>query len=340
MAAAYQDRIDRLNMLAALIPRNVGKERCPDPRLLLEKMQAKYVAHKSEQSRLRAIQRDLAELLRDERIEVVDPNEKPRRYRRRIEQVERDAMQWGYARTKIEELLSDEYLMGPIELVVNRVLNDGSEIKLGDDKLRIVSDTQRLVPAAIIPSVLADAIEALVHKQTLHVRYRDSKNNVTEPTLHPQALLQRGPRAYLFAMKNDESLVRLYALHRVIRSSLGEAPVRAATGFDLSRAIVDGVADFGQGQQIELVLRARSYVADLLRDCQLNPSQRIEDEPEGSTFELRVSATVPSTGQLLRWLLGFGDKLEVLAPAELRAVMAAQVKKTAEIYAQTSPAAP
>jgi proteasome accessory factor B len=30
----------------------------------------------------------------------------------------------------------------------------------------------------------------------------------------------------------------------------------------------------------------------------------VEDDPEGSEFSIRVRATIPSTGQLLRWLLG------------------------------------
>ena len=50
-------------------------------------------------------------------------------------------------------------------------------------------------------------------------------------------------------------------------------------------------------------------------------------------FELRVWARVPSTGNLLRWLLGAGDNLEVVAPADLRGKVAAQAAKAAAIYA-------
>ncbi|MBP8197618.1 MAG: WYL domain-containing protein, partial [Chromatiaceae bacterium] len=53
-----------------------------------------------------------------------------------------------------------------------------------------------------------------------------------------------------------------------------------------------------------------------------------------SGFLLRVRARIPSTGQLLRWLLGAGDNLEVMAPAELRRVVAAQSAKTAALYAE------
>lgn len=79
---------------------------------------------------------------------------------------------------------------------------------------------------------------------------------------------------------------------------------------------------------------ARGYVASLLRECSLGTDQRIEDEDEGSDFELRVTATVPATGQLLRWLLGCGDKVQVIEPKSLRTVMAAQTAKAACLYAQ------
>ncbi len=104
-------------------------------------------------------------------------------------------------------------------------------------------------------------------------------------------------------------------------------------GFDLDREIHSGNADFADGTLIELVIRARGYVANLLLECALSASQRIEDEEEESAFEIRVTATVPATGQLLRWLLGCGDKVEVLGPPSLRTVVAAQTAKAARFYA-------
>jgi predicted DNA-binding transcriptional regulator YafY len=81
-----------------------------------------------------------------------------------------------------------------------------------------------------------------------------------------------------------------------------------------------------------LELRVRGYLATLLSVCPLSPDQTIVDEPETSHFSLMVKARVPSTGQLLRWLLGAGPNLEVLAPADLRHIMAVQTAKMATVY--------
>ncbi|MEA3642103.1 MAG: WYL domain-containing protein [Lamprobacter sp.] len=103
--------------------------------------------------------------------------------------------------------------------------------------------------------------------------------------------------------------------------------------FDLDRALAEGKIDFGQGQQIALVIRVRGYLTQLLLlACPLSDQQTSEDEPEGSDFELRIQARLPQTGQLLRWLLGAGDKLDVLEPKELRHVVAEQARKMAGVY--------
>ena len=46
----------------------------------------------------------------------------------------------------------------------------------------------------------------------------------------------------------------------------------------------------------------------------------------------RVRVRVPETGALLRWLLGLGDNVEVVAPAELRRVVGEQAHKVARHY--------
>ena len=81
----------------------------------------------------------------------------------------------------------------------------------------------------------------------------------------------------------------------------------------------------------------RGYVADLLRDCRLSENQVIEEEPEDSPFSARVRATVPETGQLLRWLLGCGANVEVLAPAKWREVVVSQLEKMGAIYGTSAP---
>lgn len=176
-------------------------------------------------------------------------------------------------------------------------------------------------------------LEALVRGTTLSIAYRDAAGKRSSPRLHPQALLQRGPRIYLYALKGDEDeTVRQYALHRIIRAMVESSDAKVLPDFHIDDAIRSGVADFSSGEHVALSLRARGYVADLLHDCALGPNQRIVDEPVGSDFDICVTVVVPNTGQLLRWLLGCGDNIEVVTPVELRTVVRAQTVKAAQLY--------
>ena len=110
-------------------------------------------------------------------------------------------------------------------------------------------------------------------------------------------------------------------------------PGRKAAGFDLDQVITSGRVDFGRGAVIDLELRVRGYAVEVLRACPITPAQFMEDEPAGSPFVARVWVQVPETGALLRWLLGLGDNVEVVAPEGLRRVMGEQLVRAAEYYA-------
>lgn len=331
--AAHKDRIDRLNLLASLIPRERGGGEFPDARTLQALMAERYDEHVSPEARLRAVQRDLKELIGDGRIAVINDKAKPLRYRRASDLDSDDRHLWDYARQLMVSLVREALPAKRLERVWSRLGDEGATFGLGQDKLRVLSDTQRLIPADVREEVLVPAMEALAQSVTLQATYRDNEGKLTRPTLHPQALLQRGPRLYLFALKNDEAVpVRMYALHRFINAKLGVAQARKAEGFSLDQAVQRGQADFASGGTVALELRVRGYVAELLRDCPLGEDQRMEEEPEGSDFVARVHATVPDTGQLLRWILGCGPNVEVVAPVKLRGVLKTQVEKMARLY--------
>jgi proteasome accessory factor B len=327
--AEYQVRIDRLKQLESLIPVHLKKEDCPDSGRLLTSMAGEYELKASR----RAIQRDLEALVKERRIEAVNPGGKPLRYRRLVDAEAVDPRMWDYARRLMGSLIRDALPERRFERIWTKLREDCDEYGLGEDKLCILSDSQRLLPADIREEALAAALEALSRSRSLQAAYRDRDGKLSYPTLHPQALLQRGPRIYLFALKNEESEpVRMYALHRFIRAQLGDGAARIAESFNLKEAIRKGQGDFAGDRQIELDLRVRGYVAELLRDCPLSEDQRIEEEPDGSAFGARVRATVPDTGQLLRWVLGCGDNVEVLGPTKLRDVLTSQTTKAAALY--------
>lgn len=334
MAATHETRIARLSRLEALLPRGRVPDDCPDGARLLASLGEVYAAG-TRAARRRALQRDLEELVKKGRVEAVNPGGKPLRYRLVTDEPDDDTAIWRYNLQLMHALVAEALPLRRLDRLWQRLLTNAEGPRLDEQRLRIVPDTLRLQPVALSAGVLKAVIEALAQPCALQVLYQNAEDERSDACLHPQALVQRGPIPYLFALKNDEDEpVRLYALHRMIRAEvLTRTPAREAAGFDLDQAIANGQVDFGRGEQIDLELRVRGYLATVLTVCPLAAGQRLEDEPLDSEFELRVWARVPSTGQLLRWLLGAGDNVEVLAPPDLRHVMAVQAAKMAARYA-------
>lgn len=339
MSATYHTRIQRLRRLEAILPRATTLAgECLDISRLLDILGDAY-GQGALASRRRALQRDLDELVKEGRIEVVNAGGKTRRYRHLAEDPREDDLIWQYTLQQVHDLIAEALPLRRIDRLWQRLLHELDAPLLDERRLRLVPDTLRLRPVDLYPKVLEAVILALGQRCVLAALYEDAAGVRGDVLLHPQALLQRGPLPYLFALKNDEAApVRLYALHRMIRAQPRPlTPARVAVGFDLDQAIAQGRADFGAGTLIDLVLRVRGYPATLLRVCPLTDDQVITEELEGAAFALRISARLPSTGQLLRWLLGLGANIEVLAPAELRQVLAGQVAKMGALYADPAP---
>lgn len=66
-----------------------------------------------------------------------------------------------------------------------------------------------------------------------------------------------------------------------------------------------------------------------LEECPLGNDQRVTDGPDG--FK-RITVTVEDTEQLRWWILGYGDRIEVLGPATLRAEIGATLESAAARY--------
>jgi len=336
MSATFPIRIQRLRRLQSKLPRpGTPPGDCLNITQLLDLMPVCY-GEGAEPTRRRAIQRDLKELEREGLIEIVNLGGKPQRYRQVRTDLMEDEADWHFVITHIRDLVHDLLPPRRLERVWHRLFREEDGPLLDERKLRLVPDTLRLCPPEIHPGVLVAVIMALLKECVLEVLYENAKGERSKALIHPQGLVQRGPTPYLFALKNDETApVRTYALHRMIRAQARlDEPGRKAEGFDLDRAIANGQVDFGRGKVIDLELRVRGYPVEVLRVSPITPAQCMEDEPEGSPFQARVRVQVPETGALLRWLLGLGNNVEVVAPAGLRLVMREQSLKMAGHYAR------
>lgn len=198
------------------------------------------------------------------------------------------------------------------------------------EKIRVVPPAQPLLPPAINPDIQRAVYEALLQDRQIKAVYR--RRGDPEPvkyTLHPLAIVQRGAVTYLVVTVFNYRDVHLFALHRFQKIEMLDDAVRRPPDFDLDDYIASGGFGFGGGKKIRLEALFTHDAVEHLYETPLSADQVLRPQNEGYT---KLIATVPSTPQLMWWLLGFGDAVEVLAPAKLRSAIASTALAMSRAY--------
>lgn len=172
-------------------------------------------------------------------------------------------------------------------------------------KVRVVSETQRLLPPKVLPGVLEDVSQALYANKLLNLEYRNASGVQSKAEVMPLGLAQQGPRMYLVCRFNGFDNERSLALHRIVSTKVSTLSFERPKDFDLKKYDDDGRFGFGEGKQIRLYFTIDKLAGNHLLETPLSADQTVKDLGE----QLRISATVVDSDQLDWWLRGFGNQI-------------------------------
>jgi len=324
-----QERVERLALIESLLPTDLGA----NPRALTAKeIQERLESTDNDTVRdKRSIQRDLKHLLEEGRICKVKNQLGLPGYLRIEESDEIDESVWEYFVGHLKKNLEGIVSSADLTKLLNRFNLGEQGVRLDERKLCILPDSLRLQPAKIKYKIFGTILRALKENRSVDVSYTDRQGKSSTRVLHPQGIMQRGPRIYLFALRDEEAEERLYAIDRIRDASLRSCAARKKADFDFKRHISEGRADFANGEYITLKAIVRGYVEDLVYDCPLHESQILKpliDSEQGSL----LTVTMPSSGQLLRWVLACGCNIVVIEPSLLREIVVSQLNQSIKSY--------
>ena len=332
MSAQHQEVICRQKAILNLLPPQGARNRGLTAQILLDRMATHFAGGRHD---LRTIQRDLKALVEEHRAVIADPQVKPFRYQCADAELEEtlDEFCWNYMVEHLDQYLATVPPERKLEAAIKRIQAPDDGLPLREDKLQIIPDTLRLIPAAFKSRVLAVILRALAEDKAVRAGYVTDDGKPAHSVIHPQAALQRGPRCYIFALNDDDrQTVLTYALDRFTSAEIMNQPAHKAADFDLDQTINSGRPDCGQGEMVRLVMLVNGDVAELLRECPIHDDQRLEEAPADSDFEARLTVTVPRTQQLLRWLIGWGADIKVMEPQTIASAIASQSVRVAALY--------
>ena len=310
-------------------------------RELLGTLASHYEECKSDEARVRAIQNDLKKL-RDSNEIVGDPDSGERtalRYRRSPQE------RLPIGNVNLDDLYQDLQQRGiSPDLVadfVQRVQHPNTYYELPSEQFVAVSDTVRLTPKhPPDPTLQEEILKALRHPCVLNASYRKPGSKQADARrLHPLGVVMRGPQHYLIAYDEKDFVLpkppsaKMFLMLRLEDvAALVDEPAHVPPGATVAGLVREqGLADFVRNpKSVTVKLRVWDYVLRLLEDHQIAPNQTFRRETGGESAI--VTAKVMQSGMLYRWLLGFGDKVQVLAPKSLQSAVAWQAYNVTNYY--------
>ena len=159
-----------------------------------------------------------------------------------------------------------------------------------------------------------EVLTALLRQNPVRALYARLTGPVRTYRLHPYTLASYRQGLYLFALDVDEGKVKTFALDRFralerLRGERFEYP----SEFRPEALVADAFGIIG-GRPVDVALRFRRAVAPYIRERRWHGSQRLEEQPDGSVcLHMRVGFSP----ELVRWIMGFGPDIYVVAPDEL-----------------------
>ena len=173
-------------------------------------------------------------------------------------------------------------------------------------KIRVVSETQPLLPPKIALGVLEEVSDALYTNRWLELDYKNlAGKEKTGAQVMPLGLAQQGPRLYLVCRFKGFDNERSLAIHRIISAKALKAGFIRPKEFNLQEYDDDGRFGFGEGKKVRLTFRIDKGTGRHLLESPLSLDQEVTE----TTDQFEISATVVDTKQLQWWLRGFGTKI-------------------------------
>lgn len=203
----------------------------------------------------------------------------------------------------------DPHFRNAHELLKERPLRQWAE------RVRVIRSRQTLKAPVIKSAVMQTVYEALLQHLRFKVHYLKPGGEPTDYEVSSLGLAFKDEVGYLVCTLFDYKDIRQLAMHRIEKAELLDKPVTEPKGFDLDAYIRSGNFDWPVGDQIKLVAKFEASIAAYLYETPLSDDQVITEQDDGTSL---VKATILDTSQLRWWLLGFGDNVEVLKPADLR----------------------
>jgi proteasome accessory factor B len=204
------------------------------------------------------------------------------------------------------------------------------------DELREMSRAIRIhpMPVSAIESKAAiyhELVQARNKRRVVRIEYDSlTEWERIETKLRPYHLLFCRHSWYVIGRSSLHSEVRTFNLSRIVSLERLKFTFSIPRGFSLESYLRNAWQLIpGEGADDNVTIHFKPLVAQNVAEVLWHKTQQLEFQSDGSLiYRVRVTGL----GEIMWWILGYGDQAEVIAPQELRDMVAQRAKNLAAMY--------
>ena len=245
----------------------------------------------------------------------------------RFSQPEIDALLMAVSQTKIALPNTEALASAALKLKVLAATAHDSVLPAGSQILETwgcgVKDFQSHESRIVL------IIEAILRKRTCRVEYRKPANSESKHyDFEPYRLLFVEGGLYIIGRVPKHGGTATLSVDRIQSLVLTEAEFEVDPDFDPRQCRGDAFGVSWQDPR-EIILRFRADQAPYVRERLWHPSQQLTHLPDGGV-QLCFRAGGPF--EIRRWILGWGDAVQVISPDELRDEIRGMLSRSLAVY--------
>ncbi|TAM76989.1 WYL domain-containing protein [bacterium] len=207
---------------------------------------------------------------------------------------------------------------------------------------RLVGEGERRVPAVAVRMAeveLGEAARAVLStlqegeraSRRVRFRYVDKRAVVSERSVEPYGFVVSLGRVYLVAKDVERRAIRTFAVDSASDARLEPKMFVKPADFDLETFAGNSIAGVlhDDGEPVEVTVRFASRVAKAAAQARVVRERRVRHLPDGTC---EIAFRVASVDELVRWVLGWGEEAEIIAPPAARERVGALAEAVAARY--------
>ncbi len=171
-------------------------------------------------------------------------------------------------------------------------------------------------PMNLLDKSFAQLQKAILKKRRVNLLYNSLfDGGEIELELCPYHLLYNQRAWYVLGHSSLHKSIRTLKLNRIKQLKISDKCFLGGEGFDLHDYLGRAWSMIPQGRIYNVKLRFLPRVAENVAEVQWHSTQKVTHNHDGSII---AQFRVDGLGEIIWWILGYGDQVQVLAPKVLR----------------------